>query len=64
MVAIQNKKMKLLTMTEVMKRTQLRPRQICTKQRNGDFPKNIYLNGKAIRWLESDITNWLESKIN
>jgi len=30
----------------------------------GDFPKNYLIGKRAVRWLESDISQWVDSKTN
>jgi prophage regulatory protein len=30
---------------------------------NGEFPASISLGGRSVGWLEEDINNWLNQKI-
>jgi prophage regulatory protein len=30
----------------------------------GEFPRQISLGGRAVAWLESEIDDWIESRVN
>lgn len=36
---------------------------IYLKMKDGSFPKSISLGVRAIGWLESDIQDWVESRV-
>lgn len=51
---------KIRRLPEVKSRTGLSRSSIYLRMKQGTFPKNISLGGRAVGWLESDIDQWLE----
>ena len=52
-------------MPEVISRTGLSRSHIYKLQSSGSFPKSISLcGGRAVGWLDSDIDEWMEYRIN
>lgn len=55
---------RFLRISYVIERTGLSRSHIYRLQSLGRFPKSINLcGGRAVGWLESDIENWIESRI-
>lgn len=56
--------MKILRRYEVEARCGLRRSTIYLKMSLNQFPKQVTLgNGRAVGWVESEITNWLEQQV-
>ena len=53
----------ILRLPEVKSRTGLSRSLIYLKISNNDFPKPIQLGKRAVGWIESEIDDWLESRI-
>jgi len=53
----------ILRLPNVKLRTGLSRSTIYLRMANNDFPVPISLGGRAVGWLEEDINNWLEQKI-
>ena len=52
-------------MPEVISRTGLSRSHIYKLQSSGTFPKSISLcGGRAVGWLDSEIDEWMEYRIN
>lgn len=54
---------KLLRLPQVSAITGLSKSSIYSKVAEGDFPKQISLGPRTVAWLDSDIENWINSKI-
>ena len=55
---------RFLRISYVIERTGLSRSHIYRLQSLGRFPKSINLcGGRAVGWLESDVGNWIESRI-
>jgi len=54
----------ILRLPAVKIRTGLSRSSIYLRMTNGEFPSSVSLGGRAVGWLEEDINNWLEEKIN
>ena len=54
---------KLLRLPQVIERTSLRRSTIYEMMGNGNFPKPVKLNLRSNGWLETEIDDWLESRI-
>ncbi|GAB3529174.1 AlpA family phage regulatory protein [Photobacterium alginatilyticum] len=55
--------MKFLKLQQVMDKTTLCRSSIYNLIKTGDFPKNVTVMGKRKAWLESDIEDWMMSKM-
>ena len=53
----------ILRLPHVKKRTGLSRSTIYLRISNGEFPTPISLGGRAVGWLESEVNDWLETKI-
>lgn len=53
----------ILRLPAVKERTALSRSTIYLRIANNEFPVPISLGGRAVGWLEEDINNWLEQKI-
>jgi prophage regulatory protein len=54
---------KFLRLTEVRKRVPYSRSTIYLKVSRGEFPAPIELGARAVGWLESEIDEWIESRI-
>lgn len=54
----------ILRLPIVKIRTGLSRSSIYLRMANGEFPASVSLGGRAVGWLEEDINNWLEEKID
>ncbi|MEZ8105212.1 MULTISPECIES: AlpA family phage regulatory protein [Vibrio] len=55
--------MRFLKLQQVMEKTTLCRSSIYNLIKTGDFPKNIAVMGKRKAWLESEVEDWMVSKI-
>jgi prophage regulatory protein len=55
---------KFLRLTEVQKRVPYSRSTIYLKVSRGEFPKPIDLGARAVAWLESDVDEWIASRIS
>ena len=53
----------ILRRKQVQARTGLGCSTIYSWMKKGDFPKPVNLGGGRVGWIESDITNWIESRV-
>jgi prophage regulatory protein len=53
----------ILRLPAVISRTGLSRSSIYLRISQGEFPSSISLGGRAIGWIEEDIENWLQAKI-
>lgn len=53
----------LLRLPEVMRRVGLSRSVIYERIRRGAFPKPVNLGGHAVGWLESEINQWINSRV-
>ena len=53
---------RLLRREEVEARCSISRSMVYRLMREGDFPEPIKVGERAVRWLESEITSWLESR--
>lgn len=61
-----NKRMKhqILRLPEVIARTGLSRSTIYLHISQGNFPKSVSLGKRAVGWIEEEIQNWLQKKID
>ncbi|CAK2174401.1 prophage regulatory protein [Vibrio crassostreae] len=55
--------MKFLKLQQVMDKTTLCRSSIYNLIKAGDFPKNVTVMGKRKAWLESEVDDWMMSKM-
>ena len=60
----QIKKERFLRLTEVITRTGLSRSTIYRYISESPFPANISLGSNCVAWLESEIAQWIQSRIN
>jgi len=53
----------ILRLPQVKDRTGLSRSSIYLRMANNEFPSTISLGGRAVGWLEKDIDDWLDKKI-
>ena len=53
----------ILRLPQVKKQTGLARSTIYLRMSEGSFPKPINLGVRAVGWLESDISDWVQSRI-
>ena len=54
---------RFLRLSDVMKRTGLSRSTIYLNISKGLFPKNISLGVRSVGWLESEINEWMQKRI-
>jgi prophage regulatory protein len=54
--------MRMLRLTQVIERTELRKPTIYKLQKQGRFPMSVPLTGHSVRWIESEVENWLADR--
>jgi prophage regulatory protein len=54
--------LRMLRLAQVMDRTELRKTTIYKLQKLGHFPKSVPLTGHSVRWVESEVEEWLASR--
>ena len=54
----------ILRLPSVKARTGLSRSTIYLRISNDQFPRSISLGGRAVGWLESDIQEWIETKVS
>jgi len=59
-----NSNNRLLRLPEVKDKTGLSRSSIYAFAKSGNFPKAISLGPRAVAWIESEITAWVNEKIN
>lgn len=59
----QNQELRLLSLKDVLARTALSKSTIYQLIKDGAFPKQIAISVRRVGWLESEIDNWIQSKI-
>ncbi|EBL8291898.1 DNA-binding protein [Salmonella enterica] len=55
---------RLLRLSQVMDKTGLKRSQIYTYMKMDKFPKSIKIGPSSVAWLESEIEEWINAKIN
>jgi prophage regulatory protein len=55
--------MKFIKLNEVKEITALGRSSIYAFIEEGKFPKQVSLGGRAVAWVESEVIDWIESKI-
>ncbi|MEA5673252.1 AlpA family transcriptional regulator [Pseudomonas sp. MH2] len=54
---------RFLRLKEVMRITGLGRNTIYTRMRDGTFPRQVHLGPKSVAWLQSAISQWMESVV-
>lgn len=55
---------KFLSLGEVLEKTSFRSKtSIYDMERDGDFPSRISLFGRRVAWLESEVEQWMASRV-
>ena len=58
-----NKKLSILKLKQVKKRTGLSRSTIYNRIHEGTFPKQVKLGARSVGWLENEVEAWLSAKI-
>ena len=53
---------RLLRLSEVQARSGLSRSTLYRKMREGSFPEPLKVGGRAVRWPEHEINDWLETR--
>jgi prophage regulatory protein len=53
---------RMLRLSQVMARTELRKTTIYKLQKEGHFPRAVSLTGHSVRWIESEVEEWLAGR--
>lgn len=54
----------LLRLDQVRARTGLSRSSVYAKVANGDFPKPVAIGSRAVAWVESEISAWIQARID
>lgn len=54
----------ILRLAAVTKRTGYGRSSVYAKMARGEFPKEISLGPRAVGWLQSEVENWIQQRIN
>lgn len=57
-------KTRLLTFDEVYERTGIKKSSAYSKMAKGLFPRPVKISERSVRWIESDIDDWINQKIS
>lgn len=55
---------RFLRLTQVLDKTGLKRSQVYAYMKTGDFPKSVKIGPSSVAWLESEIDEWINTKIN
>ncbi|EMW1607078.1 AlpA family transcriptional regulator [Vibrio cholerae] len=55
--------MRFLKLKEVMEKTALSRSAIYRKMNDGEFPQPVSLGERAIAWVESEVDEWMEKRL-
>ncbi len=58
------KKIEILRLPQVMKRIGVSKSWVYQNLKNGKFPKQIFLSERLVGWVDSDIDDWIKSRID
>lgn len=53
-----------IRLPEVLDKTGLSRSSIYLRMSKSEFPQSISLGGRAVAWVEEDVTAWLEDRIS
>lgn len=53
----------LITKAEVLKRTSINPNSLRGMWERGLFPKPVKISAKCLRFVESEVQDWLDAKM-
>lgn len=56
--------MRVLKLKDVMEKTGLGRTKVYELQAEGRFPKSISLDGRAVGWLENEVEDWLQERVD
>ncbi|EGR1113399.1 AlpA family transcriptional regulator [Vibrio cholerae] len=56
--------MRFLKLKEVMEKTALSRSAIYRKMNDGEFPQSVSLGERAIAWVESEVDEWMEKRLD
>ena len=55
---------RILPIAEVIKKTGLSRRTLYAEMAENRFPKGVQLTARRVGWPETEVDEWIESKIN
>lgn len=53
----------LLRLEQVRARTGLSRSSVYAKVASGDFPKPVAIGSRAVAWVESEVSGWIQARI-
>jgi prophage regulatory protein len=56
--------LRMIRLPQVMEMTGLRRSSIYNRVKEGIFPQQVPLGGKAVAWVEGEVQSWLADRIN
>ncbi|PXA70272.1 AlpA family transcriptional regulator [Vibrio sp. 11986-1-5] len=60
---IGERSMRFLKLKEVMEKTALSRSAIYRKMNDGEFPQSVSLGDRAVAWVESEVDEWVEERL-
>ncbi|EAZ9289278.1 AlpA family transcriptional regulator [Salmonella enterica] len=55
---------RFLRLNQVLDKTGLKRSQVYAYMKTGHFPKSVKIGPASVAWLESEIDEWINAKIN
>ncbi len=55
--------MRFLKLKEVMEKTALSRSAIYRKMSDGEFPQSVSLGDRAVAWVEGEVDEWMEERL-
>lgn len=56
--------MRILSKRDLKELVLYSPQHIARLEKSGDFPKRVQLGANRVGWIEAEVLNWLEKRIN
>ncbi|MEL7254177.1 MAG: AlpA family phage regulatory protein [Pseudomonadota bacterium] len=56
--------MRILSKRDLKELVLYSPQHIARLEKSGDFPKRVQLGANRVGWIEAEVLEWLEKRIN
>ncbi|HDP0319587.1 AlpA family transcriptional regulator [Salmonella enterica subsp. diarizonae] len=63
-VTLPSQSHRLLRLPQILDKTGLKRAQVYAYMKTGDFPKSVKIGPSSVAWLESEIDDWINEKLN